>query len=378
MPEIIVTQFVQLFSGDPTVSPSKTENFSLLFITRNYPPTLGGLEKYSFDLYTNLKTVLPDVSLIANRNHLKSLPWFFVRTLIYLLFKARHFTNIHLADGSLSILIPYIKLTAPKANISISIHGLDITYKNYLYQLIIPRLIRLANAIVCVSNNTMQECCKRGVPQEKCRVITNGIDFHDSNFEKINLSEVEKLLPVRLSGKRILFSIGRLVKRKGIVWFIEHVMTKLDKQSIYVIAGSGRERQSIIDAVESCNLANQVFLLGNVSEEQKIILFRSADFFIMPNIRVENDIEGFGLTVLEAGKYGVTVLASAIEGLLDSVLHNKTGYLIEEQNEDEFVERLASPPLDRATVQCEAAEKFSWEKIVTEYRSVFLTEGEQP
>jgi len=348
------------------------ENFSLLFITRNYPPTLGGLEKYSFDLYISLQTVLPDVSLIANRHHLKSLPWFFVRTLFYLLFRARKFTHIHLADGSLSILIPYIKFIAPKASISITIHGLDITYRNYLYQLFIPRLIRRAHAIVCVSNNTMQECLKRKIPQEKCHVITNGIDFIDGDFKKADLSEVEKMCGISLIEKQIFFSIGRLVKRKGIVWFIEHVMTKLDEQSIYIIAGSGIEKESIIDTIESFNLANQVFLLGNVTEEQKVILFRSADFFIMPNIRVENDIEGFGLTVLEAGKYGVTVVASAIEGLLDSVIHEKTGYLVEERSEHGFLERLQAPPLDRAAVQHEASERFSWQKIVLMYRDLFM------
>ena len=333
---------------------------------------MGGLEKYSFDLYTNLKTVLPNVSLIANRHHLKSLPWFFLRTVFYLLFRARKFTHIHLADGSLSILIPYIKLTAPKISISISIHGLDITYKNFFYQLFIPRLIRLANAVVCVSNNTMQECLKRDIPQEICHVITNGMDFNDGDFEKTGLSEIEKLGGIDLSEKQILFSIGRLVKRKGIVWFIENVMTKLGEQSIYIIAGSGKEEQAINDTIKRYNLSNQVFLLGKVTEKQKVILFRSADFFIMPNIRIENDIEGFGLTVLEAGKYGVTVVASAIEGLLDSVLHEKTGYLVEEQNEHEFLKRLQSPPLDRAAVQHEASAKFSWQKIILRYRDLFI------
>jgi len=348
------------------------KNFSLLFITRNYPPTLGGLEKYSFDLFTNLKTVFPNISLIANRHHLKSLPWFFIRTLFYLLFKARKFTHIHLADGSLSILIPYIKLINPKVSISISIHGLDITYRNYLYQIFIPRLIRLANAIVCVSNNTMQECLKREIPQEKCHVITNGIDFKDGNFEKVNLSELEEMCGISLSGKQVLFSIGRLVRRKGIVWFLENVMIKLDEQSIYIIAGSGKEEQSIIDTIEQCHLTKQVFLLGNVTEKQKVILFKSADFFIMPNIRVKNDIEGFGLTVLEAGKYGVTVIASAIEGLLDSVLHEKTGYLVEEQNASEFLKRLQAPPLNRASVQHEASANFSWQKIILMYRDLFI------
>ncbi len=355
------------------MTPSNMENFSLLFITRNYPPTLGGLEKYSFDLYTNLKTVLPDVSLIANKHHLKSLPWFFIRTLSYLLFRARKFTNIHLADGSLSILIPYIRITSPQTKISISIHGLDITYKNYLYQLIIPRLVQLADSVVCVSNNTMQECYKRGISEGKCRVITNGLNFKEHNFEKANLNEIELLFNLQLSDKRILFSIGRLVKRKGFAWFIEHVMTQVGNDTIYIVAGTGEEKQAIIDTIKRCNLTDRVFFLGEVTEKQKVFLFRTADFFIMPNILVKNDIEGFGLTVLEAGEYGVTVIASAIEGLLDSVLHGKTGYLVTEHDELSYLKRLQSLPLDRASVRNEAAKKFAWEKIVLMYRDMFLS-----
>ncbi len=349
------------------------KNMRLLFVSRNFPPTIGGLEKYSYELYANLKQVLPDVSLIANRHHLKGLPWFFIRVLTCIFFKSRSFTNIHLADGSLSILIPCLKIFAPQVKVTISVHGLDVTYGNFFYQNIIPSLIAKADSVICVSANTMKECCERGVPREKCHVIPNGIEFDGADIRKISLIQIERMFNLRISGSRIIFSIGRLVKRKGIVWFIENVMAKLDNGLIYLIAGSGIEDTEILDTIKKYSLEQSVFFLGEVTEKQKDLLFRTADFFIMPNIKIKNDVEGFGLTVLEAGTYGVTVIASAIDGLVDSVVAGKTGFLVCDQDGRGFVDRLNGDPLDRAEVRKEAAKQFAWKRVVLLYRDIFLS-----
>ncbi len=46
-------------------------------------------------------------------------------------------------------------------------------------------------------------------------------------------------------------------------------------------------------------------MLGRVSEEALGSLYRGADLFVMPNVPVPGDIEGFGVVMLEAGLCGL-------------------------------------------------------------------------
>jgi glycosyltransferase involved in cell wall biosynthesis len=50
-------------------------------------------------------------------------------------------------------------------------------------------------------------------------------------------------------------------------------------------------------------------LLGKVSDLDKKILYNTADVFVMPNIKVEGDIEGFGIVAIEASSVGLPVIA---------------------------------------------------------------------
>src|SRR5690625_7613993 len=73
-------------------------------------------------------------------------------------------------------------------------------------------------------------------------------------------------------------------------------------------------------------------MLGRLSEVDLSRLYRGADLFVMPNIPVEGDMEGFGVVMLEAGLSGLPVVASSLEGILDVVEEGNNGHLIESGN----------------------------------------------
>jgi glycosyltransferase involved in cell wall biosynthesis len=61
----------------------------------------------------------------------------------------------------------------------ITIHGLDITYNNFIYQKIIPNSVNKLDKIICISNSTREECLKRGIDKEKIAIIPNGVNFEE-------------------------------------------------------------------------------------------------------------------------------------------------------------------------------------------------------
>ena len=104
-----------------------------------------------------------------------------------------------------------------------------------------------------------------------------------------------------LRGKKVLLTVGRLVKRKGVAWFVENVAPRLGEGYVYVVVGAGPERDAIANAVRRNHLTGRVVLAGPQPDSIRNLLFHSAHAFIMPNILVVGDIEGFGIAALEAG-----------------------------------------------------------------------------
>ena len=346
----------------------------ILFISRNYPPKLGGLETYSYNLIQEFEKDYNVHKIVLKRSNL-NLAWF----LPFSFFKAlllswRHsFTTIHLCDGSLAPLGLLLKWLSGK-NVSVTIHGLDITYNNRFYQWLVPYCLVRLDKIVCVSRSTREECGLRGIPEWKCLVIPNGIrpdELYLQQAQSELRAEFKRLLDICLENKKILATVGRLVKRKGVAWFVERVMPKLDVSYLYIIAGYGPEFETIRRKVKEHGLQQQVILLGRISENVRRLLYNVSDVFIMPNITVEHDVEGFGIAAIEAGSCGLPVVASKIQGLKDAVIDKQTGYLVEERNSDEFSEAIRNLDLKKEVVRSLVNANFDWEAICLRYQKFF-------
>ncbi len=347
----------------------------ILFLTRVHPPVVGGLENQSFNLINNFKKINKETFTIINTKGKKSLPLFIPYSFskaLYLIWKNK-ITHLHLSDGVLAaegFLIK--KLTRVKT--AITIHGLDITYKNWIYQKIVPNSIKKLDKIICVSNHAKKQCIERGIPKSKITVIPNGVNSNEFILKDSQKNLKEKLserLNIKLEDKKILLTTGRLVKRKGIGWFVNNVIPKLDNNYIYLVSGDGKERRNIENVIaEKTDLAKKVILLGKTDFETLKLLYNSADLFIMPNIKIEGDMEGFGIVAIEAGSCGLPVIASGIEGIKDAVINGKTGWLVKENDIEAFVNKIKAEPLDGNKVRETVSDNFDWQIISNKYAEV--------
>ncbi|MGD9173976.1 MAG: glycosyltransferase family 4 protein [Desulfobacterales bacterium] len=343
---------------------------SFLFITRNYPPKIGGLEAYSFNLIHEFeqKNQTYKITLTKSNRHLI---WFFP----YSLLKALHIcwkqnlTNIHLCDALLSPIGILLKLLT-QAKISVSVVGLDITFHNFFYQLLIPRCVRQLDQVICISRATRDECTSRGIPSRRCTVIPIGINPNDAYlpFSKEDVRhELEKKVDVSVQYRKVLLTVGRLVKRKGVAWFVEHVMPQLDARYLYLIVGAGPEKDRIQQLVARYQLEDCVFLMGKRSNAERNILLNASDMFIMPNITVPGDVEGFGIVAIEAGSCGLPVIASNLQGIRDAVLDGQSGILVEERNANAYMTAIQNMQLDREQIRTTVISTFNWATIYDQY-----------
>ena len=344
----------------------------ILILSRKYPPSTGGMQAYTKNFARCMENVYEVDKIVLGKGQLNLiwfLPYLFVKGSFLLMTKK--YDLVWLCDGLLAPLgIIFKKLFSTK--VAITVHGLDITYANKLYQGIVPRSITALDRVVCVSRSTLAECIKRGIPEEKCKVIANGIE--EKEFES-DLSKEELLMGLEysfgnsFSGKKILVTVGRLIKRKGVSWFAENVMPQLDSDNVYLVVGEGPEKDNIVKAIEDKGLTDRVKVLGKISFNDLKLLYNSAHALVIPNQKIGDDTEGFGIVAIEAASCGLPVVANAIDGLQEAVLDGKTGWLVEYNNVGEFVEKIQNTGLDQSSVKSES-KVFSWKNIIGQYQKV--------
>lgn len=316
----------------------------ILFITRKYPPSVGGMQKFSYDFAVNMNKFRNVYTISWNRSNL-TLLFFVIYALFYsaYIIKTRNIRLVHLGDGLLSPLGVLLKFIHPVI-ITITVHGLDVTLPNRIYQFIIPKCLTKLDKIICVSNETKKECINRKILGNKIVVIPNGInreEFYLSESKQNLVRILSTKLNMNLENKKILLSVGRLIERKGFQWFSKEVVPKLlEKRGgdiLYLIVGEGPFKWKIKEIIKTKNLEDHVYLLGKVDDKTLKLLYHASDLFVMPNIHVEGDMEGFGIVALEATSCELTVVASNLEGIKDAIIEGENGFLVEPYDADGYV-----------------------------------------
>lgn len=301
------------------------------------------MERYAADLYGSTSKIV-DVTLLKWAGSkiflIVVIPYFFVRSIWIL--TTKQIDIIHMQDGVMSFMGAVLKFIFRKPLVVV-IHGLDVTFDNPVFRATILRTLRRADRIISISRAAADAAVATGVDRDKISVIPLGVtdDLYTGDRKH---SRKHILAELSLdSDARILLSVGRLVERKGVHWFIEEVLPKLvskEPQYILLVAGSGEYVEQTRASIKATGMEDHVVLLGRVSDEMLQHLYNGADVFVMPNIHVENDMEGFGRVLLEASLCELPVVATGIEGIRDAIMDGKNGILTEEKNDHAFTEAI--------------------------------------
>ena len=350
----------------------------ILFTTRRFPPTTGGMERFAFDLYSSLEEK-EEVFLVKWGGKTKLtlpfvIPYLFIKSFWFLLTKK--IDVIHMQDGVLAPMGVVLKFFFRKP-LTVTIHGLDITFNNALYQSVVPQALNKADKIFCISNAARDEVIKRGVDSSIPVFIPLGItDELNVKHKKRSRSYIENKLSLA-PNTRVILSVGRLVERKGVRWFIENVLPNLVKNKInfvFIVVGDGPERTDIEESVRKYNLEQYVKMLGRVDDKMVKNLYNGSDVFVMPNIPIEGDMEGFGRVLLEASLCELPVIATGIEGINDAITDGKNGYLLPAEDKKRYIAKL-NDILDNKksaskfgkTSRHYTLKNFSWRNISEDY-----------
>jgi phosphatidylinositol alpha-1,6-mannosyltransferase len=259
-------------------------------------------------------------------------------------------------------------------------NGLDATTPTWPYPQFVRKVFDSLDLVLPISNATADACRARGLSPEKCQVVLLGIKL-DRFQPPVSRSESRVALLAHFgassSPRLILCSVGRLVPRKGVAWFVDNVMPSLPSDVLFVVAGEGAERPRIEGLIAKHGLSSRVRLLGAITDEELEMVYQGSDLFMMPNVPVPGDMEGFGLVMVEAGLCGLPVIASRLEGIADVVSEGANGHLVSTGDGAGFVSaimRYYESPVDLASASARARkhveDTFGWGAVTDRYIAV--------
>ncbi|MFC1646666.1 glycosyltransferase family 4 protein [Patescibacteria group bacterium] len=205
-----------------------------------------------------------------------------------------------------------------------------------------------------VSESTAQDLIKNGISKNNITIIKSAID----NVEIKNYKK-EKF-PTYIY-------VSRLVKMKGIEDVIDAfslISKKQTKSKLWIVgAGEKKYTKSLLAKVKSLNLEKKVKFWGYVSDSKKYELLKRSHILLHASKK-----EGWGLVIMEAASCGVPAVVYDSSGLRESVIHNKTGIVINKN----LPEQLAQDALslygnkllfDKLKINCmKQARMLTWEK----------------
>ncbi len=308
----------------------------ILFITRKWRGT-GGMQRYSRDLRRCLRE-----SDVRPRGSGRC---------------------IHLGDAALAPLGWLLRLVT-RSRVTITAHGLDLVYPLRPYRWLLRLCLPSMDMVVCVSHAAAAQAERLGVSADRIVIIPNGVWPQESADARMR----------RVGTGPLLLTVGRLVRRKGVAWFIAEVLPLLRREFPelrYHVIGSGPEENSIKKIIQAKGLSSSVSLRGEVGDAERDAAYASADLFVMPNISVPGDMEGFGVVCIEAGARGLPVAAAKIEGLCDAVREGETGFFFEPGRAADaasVIRRMLREPMDPSAVSRATLRHFSWPDLFRRYR----------
>lgn len=324
----------------------------ILLVSEIFPPRHGGSGRWFWEIYSRF----PEQSvacLVGNhpeaaaadadfphpvyRGELASAQWgirsltgmkYYIRTWRRLARLARQeqIRQVHcgrvLPEGLAALMLK----TTHRIPYSCYVHGEDVETALTSRELsfLTRRVLKGAERIIANSQNSKRILLEKwGMSEQQVVVMTPGVDI-----EKFH-PDVDSPRPAPWAGRTVILTVGRLQKRKGQDMMIRALpeLRRTFPDILYSIVGDGEEKERLQALVDELGVGEHVEFAGEINDQEMSVRYRHCELFALPNRRVGNDDEGFGMVLLEAQASARPVLAGRSGGTSETLENGVTGVL---------------------------------------------------
>ena len=230
----------------------------------------------------------------------------------------------------------------------------------WLYRPIDRYLARQADSML-VNGEYGQELIQQTYGRE-ATIITHGAELALPE----NLSEAAQAIRQRydLGERPVLVTVNHLHPRKRVELLLQALPSIIEEapETAALIVGQGPELENLKALAQQLNLSEkQVIFTGFAPDTELAAYYSAADVYVHTG-----RAETFGLSVLEAGRLGLPVVATNEGGPREIIVEGQSGFLVEATPTTlaEKIKWLLAHPTERQTMGQAAAtraeEKYSW------------------
>lgn len=221
---------------------------------------------------------------------------------------------------------------------SLTLHG--ISEFDYPAGQLLPEKIAAAAFVACVTHFGRAQAMRMVDPAEwdKLFVARCGLDLDHFRAN-------EPRGPIRVPPKRAAFrivTVGRMSPEKGHVGLVEAFAAARSSVDCELrIVGDGPERERVERRASELGVSDRVSFAGRVPSTQVMAELMLADAFAMSSF-----MEGLPVVIMEALAMEVPVIAPAVAGIPELIVHGETGLLFAPSDWSELAERIVAVASD--------------------------------
>mgnify|MGYP001481042911 FL=1 len=367
-----------------------------LLVTNDYPPKVGGIQSYLWEIYRRLpqdKVVVyttphPDSESFDQKQTHK-----IIRSKQRVLLPTRQVANQirSLAEVENIDFIMYdpavpIGILGPKIGIpyGVILHGAEVTIPGRvpIARSLIANVLQHAKLVVTAGDYSTKEAIRAAKQNLPVCVIPPGVDI--DRFKPLD-EQARSTIRERFNFKdddEVILTLSRLVPRKGMDVLISATseLIKTRPRVHLLIAGTGRDLRRLKALAQSTNAP--VTFLGFVSDDEVAELYGMADVFgMICRVRWGGlEQEGFGIVFLEAAACGVPQIAGRSGGADEAVLEGETGFVVDNPTDSNAVKQALEKLLTDSETRQEmgrnsrarAEKEFSYDYLAIKYWEALL------
>lgn len=257
------------------------------------------------------------------------------------------------------------------------VHGEEVSMylRFWAKRALMPEVFREAHAVFCNSSFSRGRAHTAGAPSDKLHVVNPGVDAarFAGPFETEDLRA-----RWGLEGKTVLLTVGRLTRRKGHDYVLQALARLERRDVVYLVISEGELEDELRRLALELGLGRVVRFVGPVPSADLPRYYALADLFVMANRTLpDEDVEGFGMVFLEASASGLPVIGGRSGGVVDAVINEETGLLVDGASVPDIanaLRRLLDDAELRRRLGARGREwvrgRFSWERAARRVREI--------
>jgi glycosyltransferase involved in cell wall biosynthesis len=264
----------------------------------------------------------------------------------------------------------------------VSLHGSDVyvAERHAFARLAARASLGRVDWITACSDDLRDRAIALGAARDRIETIPYGVDVDRFRPDPDARASCRRALGLG-SDAVVLFTAGRLVRKKGFEYLIDAVARLVPRWPAVrlVIAGGGDLDDELRSRVRGHGIGDHVHFAGVLAQPDVARYLAAADVAVMPSVRDEaGNVDGLPNTVMEALASGTPLVATTVGGIPSVVTDGQNGLLVPEKDApalEAALERLLASPAMRAefgaTARADAVGSRTWDTVAERFEQVY-------